>query len=461
MAKFNAKSTSKTINRAGGEAFTQSPELAFISTLLTSFVKSQHYRTENDTIEDVKELFYKVDPLFAAKASVYVRNEFGMRSITHIVSSLIANKVKGEEWTKRYFNKVVYRPDDMTETLSYYAGQFGKPIPNSLKKGFAKAFEKFDEYQLAKYRAEGKKVSLVDVVNLVHPKASDALNKLIKGTLKSRNTWESKLSETKGDDDKKAKAWSGLIKERKLGYFALLRNLRNIFEQSPDVLDDALKMLTDEKLIRKSLVLPFRYTTAYKELQSINGTQKVLIALNQAIDISCKNVPELENTLIVLDTSGSMEGKPAEIGSLFSAIIAKSSPSSDFMTFSDDASYQTLNPMDSVITMANSINFRCGGTSFHSIFQTANKAYDRIIILSDMQGWMGYYSPVKTFSEYKNKYRCNPAIYSFDLAGYGDMQFPENGVYCLAGFSEKIFDIMKLLETDKNALIKTINNVEI
>ena len=41
------------------------------------------------------------------------------------------------------------------------------------------------------------------------------------------------------------------------------------------------------------------------------------------------------------------------------------------------------------------------------------------------------------------------------------MQFPEQSVYCLAGFSEKIFDIMKLLETDKHALINKINSIKI
>ena len=40
-------------------------------------------------------------------------------------------------------------------------------------------------------------------------------------------------------------------------------------------------------------------------------------------------------------------------------------------------------------------------------------------------------------------------------------QFPENNVYCLAGFSDKIFDIMKLLESDKKALVKKIEEVEL
>jgi hypothetical protein len=39
--------------------------------------------------------------------------------------------------------------------------------------------------------------------------------------------------------------------------------------------------------------------------------------------------------------------------------------------------------------------------------------------------------------------------------------FPEKNVYCLAGFSEKVFDIIKLLETDKDALINEIEKIEL
>jgi 60 kDa SS-A/Ro ribonucleoprotein len=36
--------------------------------------------------------------------------------------------------------------------------------------------------------------------------------------------------------------------------------------------------------------------------------------------------------------------------------------------------------------LARSIPFAQRGTNFNAIFQRANRAYDRIIILSDMQG---------------------------------------------------------------------------
>lgn len=473
MSRFNQNSLgTKTTNLAGGQAYNQSSELEFVSMLLTSFANDEYYRSANDTFERMKQLIKICDKQFVAKAAVYARTKFGMRSITHAVSSEIAKYISGEKWAKDFYNAIIYRPDDMMEILSYHTANNGK-VPNAMKKGIAKAFDKFDRYQLAKYRGEGKNYKLVDVVNVVHPipteKNTDALNSLIKGELKSFDTWESELtkagqksSSEEEKSDFKKEAWIKLITEKKIGYFALLRNLRNIIEQAPEVINEAIETLTNEALIKKSLVLPFRFITAFDEINKLNSSKvvrDVLMALNKAVDIAVNNVPIFDGeTLVVLDTSGSMSGKPATIGSLFASVLIKSN-NADFMTFSNNATYRNVNPMDSTITIANSIRFASGGTNFRDIFKVANKKYDRVIILSDMQGWISFETPTKEFNEYKSRINANPFVYSFDLNSYGTMQFPEQNVFCVAGFSEKVFDIIKLMEQDKKALINEINKV--
>lgn len=476
MSKFNSKSTgTKTTNLVGGEAFKVNSKFEFISILLTSFVQSQFYRSENKVIENLRNLFNLIpDKLFLAKTAIYARTKFGMRSVSHIVAGEIAKSVKNEEWSKSFFDKIVYRVDDMSEILSYYIDTYGKPIPNSLKKGFANAFNKFNEYKLAKYKGTGNKVSLIDVINIVHPKENktnkEALKKLMTGKLVSFDTWENDLTQAEqaatNETEKsglKKQVWIKLIKEKKIGYFALLRNLRNIIEQAPEIIPDACDMLIDEKLIKGSLVLPFRYATALKELEQMNGSRKIITAISKALDISLNSVPVFKGkTLIVLDESGSMQGKPIEIGSLFAAVLYKSNDA-DLVTFANSARYRTLNPLDTTLSIANFLkkDFIGAGTDFSSIFPILKTAYDRIIILSDMQGWVGYYAPVNAFNNYKKRTGANPYIYSFDLQGYGTAQFPENNIFCLTGFSDKIFDIMTLLETDKNALIKEIESIKL
>lgn len=528
MSKFSKttpKPVTKTVNMAGGEAYKQSAELELVSILLTSFVEDKFYEKATDGLTRLKSVLEHVNPLFAAKAAVYARQEFGMRSITHVLAAELAKKLSGESWAKNFYKAIVRRPDDMVETIAYYFGQKNKSLSKSMQRGFAEAFSKFDAYQLAKYKMENKDVSLIDVVNLVHPVPTEhngfveipkadyislleaklkglsknakknaakiasvneiltpvkkqrqatvklpALEALMAGMLKNTETTEAKMSkagqEATSESEKtklKAEVWAEQLNSGKMPYFNLLRNLRNIIEQAPEQVKKACELLVDERAIKSSLVLPFRFDTAMTEIQAMSGknskeARQVMVALTKALDISCSNVPVFDgDTLVVLDVSGSMEGRPAQIGSLFSAILVKSN-NADFMTFSDSARYANMNPNDSVMTLAKGVRFACGGTNFHSIFNTANKKYDRIIILSDMQGWVGYDTPTADFKSYKERYKCSPNIYSFDLNGHGTMQFPESQVCAIAGFSEKIFDILKVLEQDKKALINTIKN---
>jgi 60 kDa SS-A/Ro ribonucleoprotein len=483
MSKFNTtvtKSKTLTENLAGGQAYAQSNELALVSMLLTSFVNDQFYKSGSTTLKDLKALSEKIkDKEFVAKAAIYARDKFGMRSITHGLAGELTSQLTGFDWGKNFYDKVVVRPDDMTEILSYYLANKtdkSKPkFPNALKKGFATAFDKFDGYQLAKYKGENKEVKLVDVVNIVHPIPTDrnreALNLLINDKLKNTDTWEAKLSaagqtaENEEDLSKlKSDAWGELISTRRIGYFALLRNLRNIITQAPDAVTAACELLVDENLIKRSRVLPFRFATAYEEISRLGSdkaVRDVLVAINQALEVSLVNVPKFDGeTLVVMDVSGSMSGKPSEIASLFGAILAKVN-NCDVMTFSNDAQYKSYNPLDSIMTIRGSFRYSGGGTNFKAIFNKANKKYDRVIILSDMQGWMGYTTPAYEFASYKKKFDANPFVYSWDLAGLGTLQFPEQNVFALAGFSDKVFDIMKLMEIDKKALFNEIKAIQL
>jgi hypothetical protein len=49
-------------------------------------------------------------------------------------------------------------------------------------------------------------------------------------------------------------------------------------------------------------------------------------------------------------------------------------------------------------------------------------------------------------------------LYSFDLAGYGTLQFPEDEkrVCLLGGFSERVFDFIKAYESFSQGLIDKI-----
>ena len=486
MGKFNATKTRNfTENLAGGNAYKSSAKLEIASLLMTSFISDKYYESSKDTLSRLSRLFDELDDKkFLAKASIYARDKYRMRSISHVCSALIAEKVHGEEWLKSYFDKVTMRVDDMTETVSYFWRNGKKPIPNSMKKGYSKAFGRFDEYQLAKYQSKNKELSLVDLMRLVHPKKTEknasGLEKLVKGTLVNTDTWNAKLSQNlnkKLTDEQKAEVkketWAEFVNkgDDKIEMMALLKNLRNIWSTGDDaVREKVLQLLVTPELIHRSKILPFRFYTAYKELCQLPDSNRLILALSQAADISLDNVPLFDGkTAILLDVSGSMYGKPAEIASLFGAALYKKN-NVDVILFDETALYlDSAHAADSLFTIANSMRFNGGGTDFScAIRALGNKKYDRIIILSDMQSWMDsssynrFVTPVNlAFNSYKHVVNPNVKLFSFDLNGYGTLQFPEANVFCLAGFSESVFDLMQKLDDGVSNLIAEIEKVEL
>lgn len=499
MARYNTKTKravtrtkdeGTVLNHEGAPAYDSSVKEKLVGILFTSFMdkKGKYYESNSDLEDRLRELIAQ-EPEFAAKCAIWARNRVGMRSVTQFTAAEIGHIVKGESWTQRFFTQVIDRPDDMVEAIAAYLSIYGKPLPNAMKKGFAKAFDKFDAYQIGKYRREGHAVSLVDVVNLVHPrpvpKNAEALKALVAGTLRSEGTWETKLSaagQSNSEEEKneaKEQAWAELVGERKIGYLALLRNLRNIETQAPDVLDDALKMLVDPKLIEKNRVFPFQFLSAYNSVSS----QKTRTALDKAINLSFSNVPEFSGrTLVAVDHSGSMGysgsiNSPRFTADLFAAAVLKKNPEADVIVFGTTAKLAKLDAGDTLLSIVNQLSkIDCGGgTNLQAIFGVAKRAYDRIFIMSDMQTYLyidgtarqasayGYYglsNADQAFQPWKAKYDCDPYVYCFDLAGYGSQQFNSGstaGKTCqLFGFSEKVFTFVKNFEVDPKEIVEEI-----
>lgn len=463
-------------NKAGGLAYTQSDEYAFVCLLLTTLLKDKYSESASVQFKRLKKYARALDPIFLAKATYYARNEHGIRSATHVIAGELIDRLKGNEEAYKIIATLVRRPDDMLEIVSYYRAVKGKKLPALLRKSMKEALRKFDEYQLAKYKASNSSFKMVDLFNLIHPKPStlqaETYRKLIKGELANTETWEAKISAAGKDVDTKKESWIELVKSKKIGYFALLRNLRNIVQYAPEVTMQAAEMLTDEKLIKNSLVLPFRFHTAVNELVQIPGfhAQVMVQAIANAADISLQNVPQFDGrTLIAIDCSGSMmpgyhSGKdtPLVHASIFGAALYKKN-GAHVMLFDTKAKMVNPDARGTVLGLAQGIQEIAqrefgGGTDFDLIFKH-NNPYDRIIILSDMQSWVSGSPPL--FNAYCQRTGCNPKVHTFDLTGYGTMQFPQKNVFIYTGFSDKVLDTMAFVEQDQDALLNEIKKIDL
>lgn len=463
MSKFNAQSRgTKTTNLAGGIAYSMKPDQELLHAVLTTFLDDKYYESGDDRWDRIKNLVQQCDDEFVAKLAYVARTEFYMRSVTTVLLGELALKHKGDSLVSKTIEKSVTRVDDITELVSY----LGFVLSKQVKKGIRHALYKFNRYQLAKYKGEGKSVKLVDVFNMVHPKPQFANEEqkaawkdLVDGTLKETGTWESELS--KGGD--KTKLWEGLIADNKLGYMALIRNLNNLVKNdvSEETIAKAINKLTDREQVKKSKQLPFRFMTAYK---NVEGNRKLTDAISLAMDIAVDNVPELPGkTLIAIDSSGSMMGGAMEKAAIFGATLAKANANADVVLYDTQLQELQLSTRTPVVDLTNGIvNLaQGGGTETSLVFRYATQKkinYDRIIIISDNESWTEGWSG-NSVQDYYNDYKktgADPYVYAIDIEGYGTKDVTGDKVFHLTGWSTRLLDFVGRAEQG-NDLVKYIN----
>ena len=226
------------------------------------------------------------DYIGTLKLAVFLRTEEHIRTTPQVILVRAANhkSVKGTGWVRQLAPKIIGRPDDVTTGMAYQIERYGKPIPNSLKKSWADALQTFSAYQMAKYRMDSRKVSLINVVGLTHPKG-EVVDALMKHTLTTADsTWESIISVGGSTRENWEKAFEVM------GHMALLRNLRNMTEKGVDVSQLAAKLREGAV---KGQQLPFRYLSASKALAAAPNTVSPVImdVLEDCLELSIGNLP--------------------------------------------------------------------------------------------------------------------------------------------------------------------------
>lgn len=314
MAKTNVRAKKPPVlTYESGKAYKTTPELELTKAVMACMLfEDQYYRSGSDMADRILELCDQVSPQFVADLAFKARNDIHLRSVPLL---LMVKALKMQENGNKagfgdLISEVIQRPDEMGEIISlYWKYNTTKMIPNQLKVGIRKAIRKFNEYQLAKHDYNSAAVSVKDVLRLVHPtprdkQQSDLWKSVIDGTIKTPDTWETALSS--GADKKET--FERLIREKKLGYMALLRNLRNMEQAGCDI-DLITNVLVNKDSILRSKLMPFRFLSAYNNVSN----SQLKSALDSAFVISMANVPKLTGTTILLvDISGSMNQTVSE-----------------------------------------------------------------------------------------------------------------------------------------------------
>src|SRR5215510_346936 len=245
----------------------------------------------------------RVTPQVLAALAIEAREVFNLRHVPLLLLEVLSRTGKGERLVADTVARVVQRADEPGELVALHHRIGAKRmLPAQMRKGLARAIAKFDEYELAKYNRDSA-VKLRDVLRLVRPtpkdEAQSALWKRVKErTLAMPDTWEVALS---GGADKRA-TFERLLRERKLGYLALLRNLRNMVQAGVDV--DLVRQAILARKGGAQRVLPFHYVAAARAAPQFEPF------LDQALCAAIAETPPLGGrTIVLVDVSGSMDAR--------------------------------------------------------------------------------------------------------------------------------------------------------
>lgn len=409
----------------------------------------QFYESGDVTANEIYRLALECPPAYVADLAVYARSKLNLRHAPLLLLTALAKTGSGSRLVSDTVAQVIQRADEIAEFLAiYWKVQPDASISAQVKKGLAKAFAKFGEYALAKYDRDGA-IKLRDVMRLVRPRPADEARaelygRVVTRTLATPDTWETELSR---GADKKA-TFERLIAEDKLGYLALLRNLRGM--QEAGVSRDVIKAAIVARKGGAERVMPFRYLGAARAAPQFEE------ALDAAMLASIEESAGFDGlTVVMVDLSSSMMAKVSAKSELSrmdaaAAIAALIKGDRRVFSFSDDlVEVAPRNGMALVDAVMNSQPKR--GTHLFDAVDHVNRKvqYDRIIVITDEQaaddsvrhaGIQGALSKMPAPHAGSKAYVINVGAYANGV-GFGPW-------ITISGFSEAVLTYIRATEAE-------------
>lgn len=201
----------------------------------------------------------------------------------------------------------------------------------------------------------------------------------------------------------------------------------------------------------------------------------VLKALEMAVSYTADNIVGFdENTKVLLasDTSGSMcislsENSSVEcyhVGLLLSMLMRHKCKNvvagmfGDVWKEYDFSSDNILQNTIDLIYKSGEVGYSTNAYMVIDWLIRDKRVMDKIMLFTDCELWDSYSgsnSLAKSWKRYK-RIAPNAKLYLFNLAGYGTspIDMKRDDVFCISGWSDKVFDILAAMEHGENAIDK-------
>ena len=423
-------------------------------------------------------------------------------------------RFKGEDFLDKngrnklqfYSDKIIRRGRDIVDVMSTQISAYGfdrvpvtkgkkvvgykrdLPLPMQLRKALKYKLETFNDYQLSKALSESREVTMADCIKLLRPNEKKSrvpegfFNAVIEGKVQMGADTKQVQSELAKSKNKNS---TSTIKDVKQSIdtstvMAIVKNLvalhrAGVFDDK-NAVKSIVDKLTDKKQIRSSRLLPFRFYSAWKEvnkLPSSYGVRAVSDALVTALDFSIDNLQKIEGyNAILIDRSGSMRYPISsmstvtaeEVALILGAICFKQGVGEVYVFANQCQKVTGLSSHSTVIDLVEKIRRPMvgGGTSLDVALKTISadarkNKFDHLILLSDNDCYhsngksfvLGGYWGRESFDDMVNtmiKQGLIKKFYLNNLLGnsFAVVNTDDYRKNLITGFSERIVDVINI-----------------
>ena len=483
-----------TSNKEGYPSYTRSAEEQYIQTLVTNTLGDTFYADQRQLLAEAEEVHREMaqsNPMFMAKAIVYARNEGYMR-LQPLFALAILSAYRPDLFSQIFLN-VVRIPSDLTDFLTILKGMGRGEGGRAVKRQVNRFLAGISEYWAIKYNGRGRGYSLGDAIATAHPKPADLKQQALYRYLIGQEANLSLLPQVEALEQLKRAGseaeqlmWieagklphevvTGAVKPTKavweallhqMPIFALLRHLNTldragVFEDRYN-LAIAVERLTDQRALKKSKILPFRFATAFRQVQH----PVLRDALRDATEYTFDNLPDLEDqTAIFLDISGSMNGEYLQIGSVFAlALYKKTQGNSLFWLFDTEVEDARPSRRDSILSQADLIQARGGtdtGAPVRKLLAERRKV-DQIVMITDEQQNQG--SPFyEALQKYRSKVNPHVKAYIIDIAPYRNamVPHPDRNTFYIYGWSDTVLSYIAQSAKGYGSMVENIEMMDL
>lgn len=522
QGKALTRDTHTTRNHEGAVVHDLTALETLFSKVLGSFFGESTYYEKRDAEKDFVELVETINKVpyedreYILKIALLGREHNMIQYPLAVLTACFNDeRFKGEDFLdsngrnklQYYSDRIIRRGRDIVDVMSTQISAYGfdrvpvvtkskkitgykrdLPLPMQLRKALKHKLETFNEYQLSKALSESREVTLADCIKLLRP--NEKVSKVSEGFFSAVIEGKVQMgAETKQVQSELAKSRNknsdSTIKDVKQSIdtssvMAIVKNL--VALERAGVLNDktAVKSivdkLTDKKQIQKSRLLPFRFYSAWKEVNKLNssyGVRAVSDALVTALDLSIANMPKIEGyNAILIDRSGSMQCPVSsmstvmadDVALILGAICFKQGIGEIYVFANQCQRVTGLSSRSTVIDLVNQLKqYHVGGgtqldIALNTIAKDAVKTkFDNLIMLSDNDCYFsngktfslrgGYWGSSTSFDDVVNNMIRQGFIKKFylnNLLGntFAIVNTDDYRKNLITGFSEKIVDVI-------------------